>query len=158
LKHRDVSSLVFAERAEILEEALMQGLVALRDAGHIKLSDRAFREYLSLDAYESLAYDARIAYRPDAAAALRAYLRSLPHYRTPEERRTPNAPALLADHAAETLKQHDYAAMYFTQAQQVPVGTRPSKALGNPKGTETWTTKNGQRRSRPTRAAMGRWP
>lgn len=126
IKEPDGQNAVFGERALAMVSALLYGLVALRDAGHCDIGVGTIRDHLPIDVFERLANDPRIAYRPVARDAMRAYLKSLPGYRSPAERikRDPrgntvvgaDGQPVLEGHPEQVFNQHGFAQMYFTRA------------------------------------------
>lgn len=99
---------VFGERALNMVTGLLYALVDLRDAGHIDMGVGTLRDSLPLESYEKLAFDGRL--RTDAArAATMAYLKSLPQWQPPSERKAEP----ISD---EAYRQHGFAQMYFTRA------------------------------------------
>jgi len=127
IKEPDGQNAVFGERALAMVSALLYGLVALRDAGHCDVGVGTIREHLPIEAFETLALDPRIEWRPVARDAMRSYLKSLPGYRSPIERIKKNSRThlpemdsdgkpLLEAHAEQVHNQHGFAQMYFTRA------------------------------------------
>ena len=113
---------VFGERALSMITAALYGLVDLRDGGHIDLGVEVFRDYLPLTKIEELTFDPRL--RSDTAkAALMAYMRSLPNWKSPIERTKtkvdPKTRQPFEDKEPihdEANRQHGFAQMYFTRA------------------------------------------
>lgn len=126
IKEPDGQNAVFGERALAMVSALLYGLHALREAGHCDVGVTTIRDHLPIEAFETLAFDPRIEYRPVARDAMRAYLKSLPGYRSPKDRiKRDKAGAvqvdaegnpLLEPHGEQVNNQHGFAQMYFTRA------------------------------------------
>lgn len=108
---------VFGERALSMITAVLYGLVDLRDGGHIDLGVETFRDYLPLSQVEALGFDPRLT-SDTAKAALMAYLKSLPNWEPPSQRKQVNARGQSSDKPIneEATRQHGFAQMYFTRA------------------------------------------